>query len=302
MHELVFLPAGDAKRSGDAIAMRFDRPDTGERVHVVIDAGYVGDGERLVLAQLRAWGAERIDLAILTHPDPDHVGGMGEVLEALPTRELWAHRPALHGDRRSKASARVERLVAVAARRGVGVREPWAGETAFGGALEVLGPTREFYADLIREKPTPRPRSPLVGVARRLVDQLLLLLARELHFDDEEGVTHWNQGSTVLRLTLPGLAAVLTADAGVPALGRAWDDRPFDVVQIPHHGSRRNASSALLDRVLGPPGRAPASRTAIVSVAPRSLVHPSPRVLRAWARRGCAVRRTAGAPVIIRSP
>ena len=298
MYELAFLPAGDARRSGDAIVLRFDRPDTGGRVHVVVDAGYAGDGARLVVPQLRAWGAERIDLAILTHPDPDHVGGMAEVLEALPVAELWAHRPAAHGDRRSRASGRVERLVTVAKRRGVPVLEPWAGREAL-GALRVLGPDRAYYDGLIARGAPPVDRGPLVGAARWLWERLTLLAPGEVRFGDEEGVSHWNNGSTVLRLRLPGLRAVLTADAGVPALERAWDGAPFDVVQIPHHGSKRNATSAVLDRVLGVVGQPPI-RTAVVSVAPRSPKHPSPRVLRAWAGRGCVVRRTSGEAVVVR--
>jgi len=299
--ELVFLPAGDATRSGDAIVARFDRPDTGERVHLVVDAGYDGDGRRLVLAQLLEWGADRIDLAVLTHPDPDHVGGMIEVLEALPVGELWAHRPALHGDRRTKASGRVERLVAVAAGRGVPVVEPWTGARAFGGALRVLGPDRAYYEGLLAGGAPVVDRGPLVGAMRWLWERLTLVSPRELRFSDEEGVSRWNNAATVLRLSLPGLEAVLTADTGVPALGRAWDGAPFDVIQVPHHGSKRNASSALLDRVLGPTGRPP-TWTAVVSVAPRSLKHPSPRVLRAWARRGCLIRATAGDAVVFGAP
>lgn len=251
-----------------------------------------------MVAQLRAWGAERVDLAVLTHPDPDHAGGMAEVLEALPVGELWAHRPAEHGGGRSRASERVERLVEVARRGGTPVLEPWTGRTAFGGALRVLGPDRAYYEGLMALGVAPADPGPLVGGARWLWERLTLLWPRELPFDDEEGVTRWNNGSTVLRLALGERQVVLSADAGVPALGRAWDGAPFDVIQIPHHGSRRNASSALLDRVLGPVG-APPSRTAVVSVAPRSRKHPSPRVLRAFGRRGCEVRRTAGETVII---
>jgi hypothetical protein len=96
VYDLSFLPAGDARRSGDAIALRFTRPDTGALAHVLIDAGYPGDGRRLVVDHVRReWGIERVDLAILTHPDPDHVGGMEEVLSALDVGTLWAHRPAL---------------------------------------------------------------------------------------------------------------------------------------------------------------------------------------------------------------
>jgi hypothetical protein len=41
MYEVDFIPAGDAGRHGDAVALRFTRPDSGEYAHVIIDAGTV---------------------------------------------------------------------------------------------------------------------------------------------------------------------------------------------------------------------------------------------------------------------
>lgn len=40
MYEIDFLPVGDGARSGDAIAMRFTRPDNGRPAHVVIEAAF----------------------------------------------------------------------------------------------------------------------------------------------------------------------------------------------------------------------------------------------------------------------
>ena len=40
----------------------------------------------LALAQL---GVSRLDWAVLTHPHPDHGGGLVAVLDHLPVRELW---------------------------------------------------------------------------------------------------------------------------------------------------------------------------------------------------------------------
>ncbi len=39
MYEIDFLPVGDKGQSGDAIAMRFSRPDGTANAIVVIDAG-----------------------------------------------------------------------------------------------------------------------------------------------------------------------------------------------------------------------------------------------------------------------
>jgi hypothetical protein len=48
MYDVDFLPVGDEGQSGDAIAIRFTRPDTGAYVHAVIDAGFQSDGDALV--------------------------------------------------------------------------------------------------------------------------------------------------------------------------------------------------------------------------------------------------------------
>jgi beta-lactamase superfamily II metal-dependent hydrolase len=110
-------------------------------------------------------------------------------------------------------------------------------------------------------------------------------------------------------LEVDGRRFLFTADAGVPALHRAWDHlegsglgtQALYFGQIPHHGSRRNASSELLDRLYGPTGQG-ASRSAFVSVSKDAdAKHPSPRVVNAHMRRGFSVVPTAGRTICERS-
>ena len=63
---------------GDAIILQSPAGKT-----VLIDAG---TGKKDVVPMLRARGIDRIDLAIASHAHADHIGGMDEVLEALPVR------------------------------------------------------------------------------------------------------------------------------------------------------------------------------------------------------------------------
>lgn len=60
---------------------------------LVADAGPVwrhGDaGGRIVAPALRKLGVRSIDVLALTHPHPDHSGGMGSLIEDFPIRELW---------------------------------------------------------------------------------------------------------------------------------------------------------------------------------------------------------------------
>ncbi len=304
MHELDLLPVGRGKLSGDAIALRFTRPDTGALAHVVIDAGYPEEGPAMVDFIRRRHRTERVDLAILTHPDPDHIGGMGEVLRELEVTEFWVHRLDRRGGDRLAGGDAVRRLAELAERRGTRVVEPFAGRSAFGGALRVLGPGEDYYDELARAQAiseAPRRHPGVVRWAREVADQISLRLPFEVPFDDHEGTTERNDSAVVLLIDLPGFRAILPSDAGVPALGRALDEydalglepRPWDLILVPHHGSKRNASSALLDRLVGPIGEAPPG-LAFVSAASGSPWHPAVQVVRAYERRGREVRVTAG--------
>jgi competence protein ComEC len=91
---------------------------------VLIDAG--GDlrwpgkfdpGSRDVVPALAELGVRRLDLVVLTHPHPDHAGGLPTVLDRMPVGELW-----MTPERDAIASAvRVHAAV-----RGVPIREPRA--------------------------------------------------------------------------------------------------------------------------------------------------------------------------------
>jgi competence protein ComEC len=102
---------------------------------ILVDAG--GDlrwpgrfdpGARDVLPALAELGVSRLDLAVLTHPHPDHAGGLLSVLEHVPVGELWMN---------EEDNAISRGVREVAARRGIPVREPRS-TTLAGVQLEVL--------------------------------------------------------------------------------------------------------------------------------------------------------------------
>jgi beta-lactamase superfamily II metal-dependent hydrolase len=307
VYEIDFLPVGDGGRSGDAIALRFTRPDTGEYAHVIIDAGFQDDGDALVEHVKTYYGTSSLDLAILTHPDGDHIGGMGEVVRGLRVKELWLHDLGGRGGTGLPAADAVDDLLKVASEQGTIVREAFAGSGAFGDALVIIGPTLEYYEQLVVEeqevaKAAVGGRAMTFGRSVSVLAQrFLAALPVEVPFGDAGGTSPRNNTSMITLLQLDGKQFLLTADAGVPALNRAldWAAEQNSVVcqprfvQLPHHGSRHNASSELLDRLLGPTGQAP-SRTAFVSVTKEAEKHPSPRVANGFMRRGYNVCATHG--------
>jgi beta-lactamase superfamily II metal-dependent hydrolase len=99
---------------------------------------------------------------------------------------------------------------------------------------------------------------------------------------------------------------LLTGDAGIKALTRAVDyldyynvsaPQHIKFIQVPHHGSRHNVSSSILDRILGPKlPQKPTTygKTAFVSAGVNSTTHPRKMVVNAFLRRGAKVFATQG--------
>jgi competence protein ComEC len=55
---------------------------------IMIDGGNTGTSQE-VLAYLKRFGVEQIDLMVNTHPHGDHLGGIPTVLNNIPTDEIW---------------------------------------------------------------------------------------------------------------------------------------------------------------------------------------------------------------------
>jgi competence protein ComEC len=106
--------------------------------HAIVDGGGVPSGtdtgRKYVVPFLREIGASKLDLAVLSHPHPDHALGLASALREVPTRTLWI--PA--GEERGELIRQV-----IQAAQGALVEEVEAKHPAFrlGEArIDVLGP------------------------------------------------------------------------------------------------------------------------------------------------------------------
>ena len=100
---------------------------------------------------------------------------------------------------------------------------------------------------------------------------------------------------------------LLTGDVGRDGLTEAADFAPLiglqlpgiDRFDVPHHGSRRNVSTELLDRWLGPRLRQQLPEgqgrfRALISANPDDKEHPRRAVVRGMIHRGADVSQTTG--------
>lgn len=329
-YEIDFLDV-ETDSSGDAISVRYE-VNGNTSIHVV-DGGYQVTGDAIVKhLQTHYAGATRVDHVVVTHCDRDHTGGLRTVLEQMEVGILWMLRPWEYTDLllpyfptyssadrlRSRLRNIYPNLVAleeIALERGIPIEAPFQGSVI--GAFTVLAPSFNRYLDLIiasEKTPESEARVGAVVATESLGERLMEALRKAVQYVQAQwGVEQFsneptsaeNEMSIVQFGNLAGQKILLTGDAGIGALTEAADYAPFagislpgiDRFQVPHHGSRRNVSTEVLDRWLGEtldtmPVEGQEKFIAIVSSAKADEDHPRKAVERAMIHRGARLLAT----------
>ena len=217
---------------------------------------------RAVVAFLRARGIARLDVAVVSHPHPDHYLGLVAVAAEVPIDAVWdarvvdepPDRDAARAGRGLSYEAVVAHLVARGARRvhpALGVHR--AGDVA----IEVLAPRHAADGTTTHPLATADP------------------------------VRSVNDDSLVIAFERAGRRVLFTGDLeeeGEDALVAAGAP-PADVVKVPHHGSPTSSTAALI--------AATAPRWAVISLGRGNRFgFPAPAVVARWQRAGATVLRT----------
>ncbi|MDF2786553.1 MAG: competence protein ComEC [Pantoea eucrina] len=330
-YDLDFLSVGD-KSSGDAILVRTNDGLNGSKV-TLIDGGYAGTAENIKAFLIKWYETNVIDHMVNTHGDHDHIAGLIRIIEEgeIVVKRLWAIFPWHYSqemidggyflNRNSAAwlSSELKRLYPklkeledLAIKNRIPISTPFAGQKI--GEFEVLSPDKTFYLDNVASSTRTAPEDP-----SRLSGLELFKKVFEKAADISTSLKDWgyekfsseptspeNNNSVVQFATLGSKRILLTADAGVEALGLALSRLPYtgtpiaDIFQVPHHGSRRNLSSELLDAVIGKKFETKKEAefaeviTAVISAGEKDSNHPRKAVVRALYHRGAKIFDTKG--------
>lgn len=321
--EIDFLNV-ESKKSGDAIPIHY-RKDGITRIHVT-DGGFQSTGDKLV-SHINTYydSPSKIDSIIVTHPDGDHAGGLRKLFEEFEIGELWMLRPWMYADElidrfsRFKSVTNLKmrlkeiypNLVALeelADENGVPIYEPFQGKRI--GEFVVMAPKLESYLNYIVESDkTPEILSndlnenfseTLSKILESAVNFVRSAWGEEIFSSDDTSPE--NNMSIVQYANLCNKRILLTGDAGRLALNETIKYAPsvglnlpgIDRIQIPHHGSRHNVSSEILDELLGSkldskPEDGKGTFSAIVSASKDDESHPRKAVVRAFIHRGANV-------------
>ncbi|WCP70305.1 MULTISPECIES: ComEC/Rec2 family competence protein [Vibrio oreintalis group] len=329
-YEVDFHAVGEQSKSGDAISMRIT-DDFGQSV-IVIDGGYKDDGKVLAAHIEKHYGTNIVDLMISTHPDSDHINGLFHIIENLEVKKLLISKPwefdnlSEHfsdgrftdnslGDKIAESLNKAVDLVSLAEKNDVEVITPRAGMNfMFSSAqLVILGPSEEYYKELLPqildEKPAEKTEVSMEGFLKSALDAVIKKIAAiwgKDNLSEDVETSPLNSTSIITLVNCEGRSSLFTGDSGVEALKKAsnlfenWSTgNTLRLFQVPHHGSRRNISSEVLNSYIGPHVDKGESRgiSAICSAAKMSDKHPRDSVVNALWHRGAKVLATKGSSI-----
>lgn len=288
--EIDMLSVGNA----DAIIIRTsDGPR--ERV-VLIDAGRSGDSEA-VINHIEKWTTRKdmIDLLISTHPHDDHIGGLLEVLDKMKVQEVLIHDPDTfqeqidslksiatreQTERAKKSLDSLNKVIDKIDCKGIPRKQPFTGvkyELLDGATLTVVGPTEEFYTNLA---PQIKSRKEQTTTYSRSDAEVV---------DENDDASPFNNSCVITLLAYNDCKYLFTADAGPKSFDSAIECSSEYLsnvhwMQIPHHGSKSNITSELIDYF--------SPKVAYVSAKGGDGIHPSPEVVRLFQKQSCKVYGT----------
>lgn len=325
-YEVDYIPVGQGERSGDAICIHYGNliGPRSERKIIVIDGGDKEAGAKMIEHINDHYYPEGyIDLMISTHPDSDHASGLRLVLEQFVVKRLLMHQPWNHAadvknyflDSRwtgkgLAATVRrrmriVKELENTALSKGTEIIEPFAGFRTEDGVLTVLGPSKDYYRLLLpnfRMTPTAKAGEGILPSLIRRAGEVIRYIVQDtlgldLLNDPGDTTSNENNSSVITLMQLDGHRLLFTGDAGKTSLQHAIefarshgiDLTGLNLLDVPHHGSRRNINSQILSGMNGV--------CCIISASGENEKHPSKRVTNALQKSGatqvCVTRKVS---------
>lgn len=298
-----FFQVGNGTKGGDAILIRLFS-DQDKEALLLIDGGYQETGKAIVEYIKKNCATKTIKMVFNTHPDRDHISGLKPVLESddIKVEKLFLNRPwkeanftkEMFDDNRITDKSLVKRLKdafyaadeleTIAKKKGIDVNPLFRDTVGKIGLINILGPSLALYEKgLLASNKTPE-----TYIESGLCDYTPVKYTEEdyregeiIEWYDDEKTSDVNQTSLIIALHIGKTKVLFTGDAGKIALREALNyykeiggnPKDFTIVQLPHHGSRKNIDPDIIKEFGNP--------DYIISCPPdgESEGHPSRRLI-----------------------
>jgi beta-lactamase superfamily II metal-dependent hydrolase len=311
----------DTLSLGDADCIVVTQWRNGLPYRLLVDGGCASDADK-ALEWLVARGFTYFTAVLCTHLHNDHAAGLVKIVSdpritffCAYMHDIRQHamiddlrRAARKDDNIRQALDLTEQLHAAFVRRGVTPVEPFTG-SLFAGVfeIEILGPSRPFYEEILKEAmpvlplfsslvpglaPPPANSADSYGTFSasfspppkdNLSALLQIFLSQNSSLEDKPKTQVFNETSVILGIREGACRALLTGDAGCRALaavGPEWHG--VNYLDVPHHGSSGNLSAEDAGRF----------RPKYAVVSAKGNGHPDDAVVSALCKAGSKVAST----------
>lgn len=268
-YKITFLSVGDA----DAIIIMYKKDADTPRKIALIDAGNVSDSEKIKDFIWKTYRTRTIDLAICTHPDKDHKGGFFNLLQddEIKIKEFWWKNPfrSLSTDdfTRMKIIENMQEraesiynhpkdenlnLLDLAREKCDHYYHVKNGKTSEDFPITVLGPYEDLYREAaigmvqnfaeLKDDPDLTPYKEYADAENNLNNPI----------NEKNDSSFTNTASLILLFQpMPSVKFLLCGDASCASLRQVIDNCGIDLkgcyLKVPHHGSRRNLNTDIID-------------------------------------------------------
>lgn len=265
-YEYEALKVGDA----DAILIRHYINDV--PFIVLIDAGNAGDA---AIIKKHLYNSYYIDLAICTHPDSDHKDGFFDLLQDddITIDTFWLTDPAQYLDVDDIRSYRNKKNATKAVRKiwqkstdpnlnliDLALNKCTTVESVTDGAehpilpISIVGPSDEYYAEVVKTMVADYGIKTYEDSSKEAYDDAFKIDENDIKsvIDSEEDSSPYNASSLII-LYEPenGKRLLFAGDANTTSLQMMLNKykrlRNVDFLKVPHHGSRRNLNTSIIE-------------------------------------------------------
>lgn len=312
------------KKDADAIIVKWKK-DLETKI-VIYDGGYEAHSKEIV-SILEKYSFEEnkkyVDSIIISHPDEDHISGLKYIINNITVKKIYMNRPWLYIDEISRkqtdySKKEIERrlkeeysclyeIEELAIKNGIEIKNVFQGDIIENNLL-VLSPSKEFFIEMLSTSKKTWQNSKF-STYNSIREKLFNLIESWNNEKLKEDVytSEENETSTIIYGNMGNQKFLLVGDAGIRALKNANNyanlnsisiKNDVNILQIPHHGSRHNVSTSLLNEIIGDivDENESCNKTAFALAAENSE-HPYQMVLNAYIRRGVKTYVTKGATI-----
>lgn len=266
-YKIHFLDVGDA----DCMVVSYRHNERSERKIAVVDAGNVGDSQRIKDFLWTHYRTRIIDLAVCTHPDKDHKGGFFRLMEDVEMSivDFWYKDPCsvLTLDDFEKGTTEDEaveichsifnhptddrkNLIKLANRKCIGkVVSVKDGDKHNRIPITVFGPSDDYYREVAIDMLNDFKEIEDEADFEEYDEKALPIDEDAKSVIDEDDDTSATNRSSIILLFNPGRRFLLLGDATCASIKDAMERHNLTncTIKVPHHGSKHNLTTEIIE-------------------------------------------------------